>query len=357
MTSSESRDRFEKITQVLPEDLNERPSVVHFPSDIRELTFEPIYAIPENLIDGLKNRVNGLFTDIELDRERRFAIACRRHFSLGVFRAGFIGHSLLCAESVSPVNAKTIRELGWEQFTTESALEQIFDKVALWTSTIDDQSVGYLGWILTNPSFIQERDVLRHKWSEAVATNGFPTHRLYFEAQTSGQGAVAKSYDIAEFATSFSDFYKRWQLSRFVTWDLPEPLGANIGGPARVGELVGVHERPTVQVPAHVRLPVRADVLEMIHGQSVPPLAEWQQILERQQNGTLGVARFARVLHIQFYRNIVVAGRYSDRFARRTEAIDGAFAKYFGDASDDSVKKLRQWIERKNRENFAAQTP
>jgi len=148
-----------------------------------------------------------------------------------------------------------------------------------------------------------------------------------------------------EIAVEFGAFCERWQLTGMVTWDLPQPRGANLGGPAAMGSLMGLADRPTIELPTTLKLPVRYPLRDMIHSQPDGNLAEWQAVMEQRHPSHFNYARWRRVFQLHFYRNICLASRYADRFPRRVAAIDWAFADYLGDASDESVRKLRRWID------------
>jgi hypothetical protein len=128
------------------------------------------------------------------------------------------------------------------------------------------------------------------------------------------------------------------------TWDLPAPQGPNLAGIELPESARRGAEQVSLELPLTTRLPARfpiRDVIAEIRNQTARPhLAEWHEILDREGKNGPGLRQFRTMLHIQFFRDIVLASRYLDRFKGRVEALDRAFGVFF-DVSQDSVKKIR----------------
>ncbi len=80
------------------------------------------------------------------------------------------------------------------------------------------------------------------------------------------------------------------------TWDLPNPIGENIGGPAAIGRLAGVEHSRTVQLPSTLRIPNKAPV-QLIHRYFGPllHLAEWEAVQELRHPDGLSYQRLRRI--------------------------------------------------------------
>ena len=119
----------------------------------------------------------------------------------------------------------------------------------------------------------------------------------------------------------------------------PEPLWGRAAGVRRRGaEQVSLELPLTTRLPA--RFPIRDIIAEIRNQTAQPHLAEWQEILDREGKKGPGLHQFRSMLHIQFFRNIVLASRYLNGFKGRVEAVDRAFGVFL-DVSQDSVKKIR----------------
>ena len=127
---------------------------------------------------------------------------------------------------------------------------------------------------------------------------------------------------------------------------MPVPLGVDLTG---LGLVANESERsiklclpPTMRLPA--RFPIAEIFREICAESATEQLAEWQDVLNMGEQGT-GLRRYAQILPLHFYRNIVLSSRYANRLMGHTERLDIAFAKYFRKIGlkigADSVKKMR----------------
>jgi hypothetical protein len=129
------------------------------------------------------------------------------------------------------------------------------------------------------------------------------------------------------------------------SWDLPNPQGPNLSGIAlpdstrRGAEVVTLEMPPTIRLPA--RFPISDLLSEIRHQATQPHLVEWKGILDQEKGKTtFGILRFSQMLHLQFYRNIILGSRYKDRFRGQVQALDSAFGEYL-DVGEQSAQKLR----------------
>jgi hypothetical protein len=135
---------------------------------------------------------------------------------------------------------------------------------------------------------------------------------------------------------------------------LPEPKGGNFGDPAVFSELSGVEDSPAVQCPHTLRLPARFPFHDLLRGEAHEHLAEWHAIEGQRKPGEPNYVRMRRVLYLHVWRNVILGGAYRDRFRRRAECLDEVFAEYLGAGDVESVRKLRQWIDRRLRPRSAS---
>jgi hypothetical protein len=309
------------------------------------LTAEPVYAIPEELIDGLDNRRRRWLDAAELALERRFLRFCRG--CVGIFHGRFLQHRYLGQCQHQLVTEEHYRDLGWHHYLTFQRLQESLNFGQNIEETVRQQQEAYLGWLITYPTFLTERNDLRVRWQAAVNQLGFiPSNPVDLRVEQATSLLDTFNFDDDELVADFSAFYQRWQLTGLVTWDLPEPVGANLGAPASVGRFIGVENRPAVQLPPTVHLPSSNSLHDLVQSPLEGHLAEWQMVLNETHPSGFGFDRWQRVFRFHFLRNIVLSGSYEARFRRRAGELDWVFAELFGDQSDESCRRIRLWINR-----------
>lgn len=224
------------------------------------------------------------------------------------------------------------------------------------------QGEAYLGWLLTNPTFRSELQELNARWPGAGDGLGKlpepPFEAAPFVQKHSGPKG---SRDVTrEYFLDFKMFCQRWCLRRLVTWELPEPLGVNVGGPAFTGRLSGLDDAPASQIPIVFKIPARMPIRESLHAarrSSIPEhLRGWVNVAEDRDWRGLGCTRFRSMFHLEFFRETVLRGRYGNRFEGVTEQLDEAFGGYLG-TSADTIKKLRLRMGRRRHGTLADGNP
>jgi hypothetical protein len=116
---------------------------------------------------------------------------------------------------------------------------------------------GYVGWLLTEPAFIQETAELDAS-SQAFSAEElplFPLGRYEMKAEPSPHLAINGKV---------ADFLDRWGLTQLATWDLPEPQGPLLPNPLPPGAPAlpkhGIH----VVLPLHYPIHGDDDLLRQI---------------------------------------------------------------------------------------------
>jgi hypothetical protein len=316
-------------------------------SRLHRHTVQPCYPVSERILDALARHIPGLFVDNELELERCFTRLCRDANVVAIYHGHGVRHPFFGRPPIPTISDDLVHKLGWGPYGTAETIGNALRSAAKLAEPIHDQMEAYAGWLVTNPTFLAERDLLRAKWDGAVAQRrGIPQYSVRLKMELRGE-RYDGNYDRRAMAADFMSFYGRWQLAALATWDLPLPLGANLGAPAAAGAFIGLEDKPAIQLPATVKLPVRYPLRDLIHAPPDEHLHEWQAVLQQKHPSHFNFARWQRIFHLHFWRNVVLAGAYQERFCRRTEALDLVFAHYFGDGSEESVRKQRQWIDRR----------
>ena len=310
---------------------------------------EPYFVLPQRLLEAIHRRVPGLISEDDLRQETEWSQEGRRQNILGWWQNRAVRHFLLSRAGPAHIPEHFVAQLGWQTLLQGKSLSGILAESTALSQPVVEQLQAYLGWLICNPVFLDERDLVRTQVSEALATIGGLSHvkeyLIRLQVGDVGPQIMPPSVETLAAISQYTSFLKRWQLVGFVGWDLPLPIGANLGGPAVTGKLIGVDESPALQLPPTIRLPDRYPVLKILRAPLTDPLDEWKLVLEECHPSGFNFARWGRLLELRFYRDIVLGRRYRERLKRTHERLDWAFADYFGDASNESVRKLRLWLQ------------
>ncbi|MCE9534600.1 MAG: hypothetical protein K8T89_26290 [Planctomycetes bacterium] len=307
-------------------------------------TREPLYALPSQLLKCLARRIRNFFTSDELDQETRFALECEQFNSVGMFLAQHVPYHPLRRHGAELSESDGILSLltdPLDRARYANALRTIMpvaDEVRL---RLD----AFVGWLTTNAQFRQERDELRSRWHDAVLLNGRFLQKTELRSEVVDFAKGRGTY--AQYRSDFMNFYRRWKIIAFATWDLPVPAGANLGGPAFANRLVGLEDdEPSMSIPSTIRLPAHLKPQQFLEQRSASQLDEWVAICEQRGPGELRYTSFERICRLNFYWNVVLAGAYPDRLRGRTGKLDDVFAEFFHFHDPETSRKLRQSMNR-----------
>jgi hypothetical protein len=327
-----SVERFEKLV---------RPNIdaftkllLDFKSLFNDCDTSVLYGLPEPLIDSLARELPNFFADDEHGFERRLSTRLVSHYSIGLVNGQPVRSCLFEQRKAVTISEEDFQLMGWGKCgLTRDQVNDDCAEAERRGALMHDQTVAYAGWLMTNPNFLTEVIALREQ-----------TRELESEVFEEGRGYL--------FDAEMNAFCARWQLAKMASWDLPEPQGPNFAGidlpesSRRDAEQVKLELPLTMRIPA--RMPIRDIVSEISNAAEQLHLREWQMILDRDSDDGSGLRQFRSIFQIQFFRNVVLASRYLDRFKGRVEPLDRAFGRFL-ELGEDSVKKLRLKIERRLR--------
>jgi hypothetical protein len=296
---------------------------------------DPLYCLPESLIESIAKEGQGVCTRDELDFELELADAAQAEYAIGVTRGTLMRSNLLTQRKAMTVSQAEFDALKWRECGLNlSEVNENAAEAELRVGEFHKQLTGYAGWLVTNLVFL--RDVVRLRESA-------PTFEPVFADQKKNVTYLNNPVVLA--------FLGKWQLAQMASWDLPEPQGPSLSGiplPAaarRPSDSVAIELPLTVRLPG--RFPIRDVVTEIRKAADQPHLSEWHNVLDQDKSAKgLGIERYAQMLHLQFFRNIVFTSRYSDRFKGNVKPLDRAFARYM-DLEEQSAQKLRLELERR----------
>ena len=204
------------------------------------LRAEEIYALPETLVDILESKQ--FLSPDEAVFERDLA----QLGGVGFFRKGLFSFPWLPWNDVEVLDAKASRlrqraEASDAQIKAlirteikragrnDQQIEEMRRRQEAASDRIRQRQSGYVGWLLTNGEFQNDRHRLRGYWQErpdAKAT----MPRLAWDML--GERRSRPPEGIAAAEVEASKFLWKWGLSSLATWDLPAPLGPSFVGPS-----------------------------------------------------------------------------------------------------------------------------
>jgi hypothetical protein len=294
----------------------------------RFLGLTPLYGVPLKLLTELRNQVPELMTTDDWKFENDLTKLCTDRSALGFDTSGFLPRSLIFGASDVPftdADARILSEITGNASAAEVATIKMNVDTGLQNiRRIQATSLAYIGWLITNPDFVRERDEFKNGWA--------------------GEKSLSRQRQ-----EDFRAFLGKWQLSRLVGFELPCPQGplpAGIG-PSNAGM--------AVSVPFGLGADAHRAVQESMMNQAVPEhLRGWDKVVKR-ESGKFGPTRYEDIFQIRFYRDIVLE-RHADGFRGNIGAIDRAFGEFLF-KSVDAIRKVRTSIRKRLRSWGAATKP
>jgi hypothetical protein len=299
---------------------------------------EPVYALTEPVISRLGragSRHAAILDAAAAGAERDLLGVCRQHFCVGFWNGRPITYAALTPRLALPADEVLRSVLSPRQIT---ALRQALRMADATARRLD----GRAGWLLTEPSFLAERDALRRRWQELPAHErpAFPLGRTVRLPELPPE-AVPVAETVVSFAHDVGAFLDRWELMSLATWDLPEPQGPlfPVCLPADSPALPrqGVH----LYVPASHRLDGE-DLVRQVRDLQRSAAAELG--LEPEFAGLHHAELYARILKLVHLERTVTL-RYGRARPPRgfVGHVVGALADSLG-ISTDHVRKLRKAV-------------
>jgi hypothetical protein len=185
-----------------------------------------IYALPEPAIHRLSfcgPERPALLDDRQAAAERDFAGLCRKMQAIGLAGGKFLQQTPF--EPHCRVNLEgAFSSYGAGPMAELSA---ILDGMSV---EVAERQMAYIGWLLTEPMFLRERDHLRELWLQFPAGRrpSLPLRRPWKDWDVpTGRRDVPEPGDVPaqEFGVALVRLLHKWQLMYLATWDVPVPQG------------------------------------------------------------------------------------------------------------------------------------
>jgi hypothetical protein len=288
------------------------------------------YVLPWPLIESIESRIApSPFADAVGIREKELSQQCHLEYSAGFRNAANISYSQLLPQRPLPIPPQEhVEQLGWNMNAARVSLN--LTRINKLLAHRDNVARGYVGWLLSNPEFIQEHDDVVAAWAQSVTQSAkVPPALLDLTTSPSPRAAAQKDNSKSR------NFLLRWRLVKLAGPELPVPMLPTMAGAfpesilpqlMQVGGLF--HYPDTFPVPSRDEL--RDMLSDALKDQSdADHLAEWQKIIGRTNQAKNQITHYAvrRQLY-HFWRLIQL--RYRDKVAHRRKVIRECLAKFLG---------------------------
>ena len=296
-----------------------------------------------------------------LELEYALADQCGDHTQ----HVGFWKGQAICYGMILPLVPLSLSEEQLQELAiyAKKTPEQVLDTLETgqrglaWNASV---SRGYLGWLLTSPTFLQEHDDLFTKWERQIWKSGvLQLGPLVPEGVTPPGTRRESSETVQNFAKAFEDFYIRWRLNGLVAPYLPTPLTPKLSRSFPLTTLEqlqgagGIFFIPdTYPVPSRDQF--RQLLEDSLRGDKGPEhLVDWTRIVRRGNAAKTEISSYARIFELQHYWWILHQ-RHSQALNRKLGRLKEALASFLKADSQTIHRDLLRiskrlgpdWVER-----------
>ena len=329
-----------------------------YPDWVRDLpTDESVYAISSGAINGLA--LVKMFPRKVHEAEREFTRICNEQAIVGIGFQRTIVFPLLSGRphpiKTIPLDDFDLQKLGWLKEGL-GALEAASKRAGV----ASDRLLGVVGWLLTEPAFLKERDRLREAYLAlpSIEQPPFPLGRFAVPISPEVRATLPPTFSRTEvvvktdpkartdvlpttiaFSASLNQFLDKWGLTGMASWDLPNPQGPLFPDALPVNSTArpahGIH----VYVPVHYPLQHDDELLHQVREFQRQQAVELE--LPKEFAGIAHHAQYAqmfRILHLEQ----AIRSRFSTQPRGLVSAVEGAAYDEIG-ISVSSIQRLRKW--------------
>jgi hypothetical protein len=292
------------------------------------------YALPPQTTEYL--RISGTLPEAAVRLEQAFWSICAQSNAHGVF-AGVPFSSPFLSERLPLPLSGQLASIG----LSEDQIAAILEAERKAAST-HERLKGYLGWLLTEPVFLQERDQLRDSW--VGLPEKLPGELRLAASVTLGQpmpDSAPVDDQVRRFQTSLDAFLRKWSLVQLTTWDLPLPQGPQIPSPLPSNSPASNFDAIWAAIPLHYPLRNDDGFLDAVQSEQLA-LAEIKGI-DRSAAGLSHHGRYATMFAVQHWERVLSHRLALHKTKGAVTIIIAALATQLG-ISEDEIRKLRKMI-------------
>lgn len=220
---------------------------------------------------------------------------------------------------------------------------------------IEARKWGYAGWLVTNPKFQEEWRAVRANWEPLIREiGGFPT----YPADFLGHSPVVPK-PLREFYDSYTQFYQRWCIHTFVTWDLPIPMWAGIATPVFYPLAQVSDAGLSLFAPWYLLRDQTFKLQDLAKHERFAKGPDHLQGWFRRDRNKWGHDRQGTMLKVYFYLEHCLKRRYPDQLNRHIDKLDHCVSRFLyqkpgqGDApveKAETIKRIRLELARRLKE-------
>lgn len=302
----------------------------------------PVYCLSKKCIQGLRHPVGNaspVLNDKEAATEAAFTDMCRSGLAIGFWRDLPVSIAYLNKKAPLRPDEKLLA-LNWT-YAEICQAKQLMEQ----TDSAASRLKGYMGWLITDPEFIQARDELAERWMALdKASRPFRIVRsIRVREEPKGMKLDSKiEAQTASFQDDLNDFLDHWGLVGMETWDLPEPQGpllpASVSNSAQAMPKHGLH----IVLPVHYPLTGADDLLRQI--QKLQASIAEEAGLDPSLAGLKHYEAYARMFDVAFLEE-TIRSRYDKKGRKKglITAMEHTIAETLG-ISSNQVQKYRKAI-------------
>ncbi len=297
----------------------------------------PLYRVPAAITKVLaksRNSSRPIMDDDDAKAEDAFDRLCHQHGIEGVWDHQPIDYRFLNDGPLPlPTNLQELaNDLGWETKHL-SQVRQAFSK----TESIHWKLKGYVGWLMTEPSFREAVTLLSEHWSSLPASirPAFPLGRV------TAHGSVF-SPELHEFHADLMKFLDDWQLVGLATWELPIPQGPLFANPQLPTAIRNPIAGVSVFVPLYYPVTSGDELLQMMVAQQAQMAR--QAKLDPSRTALPHFKAYARMVDVVHWERVVTE-RYGQ--PRKPQGFVSSLESALQDhlrLSADQVQRFRKNI-------------
>ncbi|MFO0821176.1 MAG: hypothetical protein U1A77_24745 [Pirellulales bacterium] len=310
------------------------------------------YSLPRSLWNHVvKELGENAFDADALAMELELSNLCGDHSAtVGFLRGRRISYGFLRRSEIRRPSLKEVQELGWD--IDVSKLKQNLDTLEERSNRFFQPLQAYAGWLMSEPTFLNEHDVFFESWSSFVANGALNQSPFALNGGTLGENHDAQSPfadsssadpEWTGFLSDYEAFCRRWRLTGLAGPWLPIPRGPLLLGemPASIVQQL-VREGGLFWIPDTIPVPSRDELRRILddalHGGEQPThLTPWKEIIASDNAARKELARFRRVFEVQHYWRILKT-RHADSLLRREGKFKQALASFL-DVSVDCIHR------------------
>ena len=306
---------------------------------------DTICALPLSLIDAIKLELPDFFTWPEELFERRLTTAAgggfflRRPFTYppikGSTRGEHTGREAIQLLERMQKSSNQIKQLLVEDLKQRGrsslGIQQHFATEAKIAQKIEARKWSYAGWLVTDSGFQKEWQEVRKSWEPWIkAIGGFPS----YPTDLMGHSPIVPE-PLREFYDHYTQFYQRWCIHTFATWDLPIPMWAGIASPIFYPLVQASDAGMALFIPWYLLRDKTFNLQDLAKHEHFAKGPDHLQGWFRRDENKWGYTRLGRILKLYVCVELCLKKRYPDRVKRFTEGLDDSLCRFLVSKAQD----------------------